>query len=552
MDSQHTGTLSHVDTWRLVFGANKLSVLTPEMQIRGISKVIEHEAYYNEKLSNDVALLALDRPITYNNYIQPACLPQKTVDIKRMTDCFIAGWGLLEQNAYESSDTLQEARVQQISTKLCNSTFWYNGLVGIYNLCAGNEKGGVDACQGDSGGPLVCKEPKNKVFSLVGVTSWGSGCGEAQSPGLYSSTQYFLKWILDKIEPRPMTTMHIGFMSMNFESSLQLSSLHAVLIPMINVYSLEDCGKRPLVAEFGSSRIVGGVDSQPGAWPWLVSIQVPTRTGHRHSCGGTLLNKLWVLTAAHCFKSSKRSAPNWKIILGGHQLSAVSQDAQIRSIKSYVEHENYDPRIEANDVALIELNSSVKYNDHVQPACLPTATMNITVFHPCYISGWGVMAEKSAETADILQEAKVNQVDLKRCNSSKWYNGRIWKYNLCAGYEEGRIDSCQGDSGGPLMCRDEDTYKYYVTGVTSWGSGCAQSQKPGVYTNTQYFLKWIQQKLAAVVPSPIPKEENILPTWKIVPSNRKPQPNPFTKKPVKPTHQPPCHSHPKQITSSKH
>ncbi|XP_077139111.1 acrosin-like [Ranitomeya variabilis] len=325
-----------------------------------------------------------------------------------------------------------------------------------------------------------------------------------------------------------------------------ITCIVTALITVINGYNRENCGVRPLVAAYGGMRIVGGVDAQPGAWPWLVSIQVPSRSGHRHSCGGTLLNHLWVLTAAHCFKANKRSVPKWKIVIGGHQLSEPSEDVQIRSIKLYIEHEDYNPRIEASDIALIELNSTVQYNDYVQPACLPTATMDITTFQPCYIGGWGVMAENSAETADILQEAKVNQVNPQRCNSSHWYNGVIWKYNLCAGYEEGGIDSCQGDSGGPLMCRDEATSKYYVIGVTSWGSGCAQSKKPGVYTNTQYFLEWIHVKLSRTISTiTTPKSETMTSTAVI---KRKNLLNKSRVQELKHnyTGPPPCHTHDKQ------
>nr|XP_033814748.1 acrosin-like [Geotrypetes seraphini] len=195
---------------------------------------------------------------------------------------------------------------------------------------------------------------------------------------------------------------------------------------------------------------------------------------------------------------SFRTIPSWKLVIGAYQLSELNEYVQIRHIKNFIIHESYNPQAEANDIALIQLNTPVKYNNFTQPACLPNSEMLINEFFPCYIGGWGITQANSQEPADVLQEARVNQINMKVCNSSSWYDGAIKAFNLCAGYKEGGIDSCQGDSGGPLMCEDPNTAKYYVIGITSWGRGCASARSPGVYTNTQYFLEWILQKIGAL------------------------------------------------------
>ncbi|XP_063164813.1 acrosin-like [Candoia aspera] len=258
------------------------------------------------------------------------------------------------------------------------------------------------------------------------------------------------------------------------------------------------CGRRPLASSHSSNlRIVGGIDALPGTWPWIVSIQIPTHAGYKHTCGGSLISSRWVVTAAHCFLN-KRFLDNWKLVFGAAQLSRPGPDVQERTIKNLVEHQQYKRKTHFNDVALMELSQPVNCSDYIQPACLPDMDVEVSSLTHCYVSGWGVTdVSKPTVTSDILQEAKVNLIPTTTCNSTAWYNTKIHYNNLCAGHEQGGIDTCQGDSGGPLMCREQRSERFWVVGVTSWGSGCAKAMKPGIYSSTQHFLDWIKDlKLA--------------------------------------------------------
>ncbi|XP_061331944.1 acrosin-like [Pezoporus flaviventris] len=255
------------------------------------------------------------------------------------------------------------------------------------------------------------------------------------------------------------------------------------------------CGIRPMADYYGMSRIVGGVDAQQGAWPWMVSIQVPTANGSLHICGGSLITPHWVLTAAHCFVGQNFTT-DWFVMVGITDLARANSETQKRWIRQVVVHEYYTSISGGFDIALLELDQPVQCGYHVQLACLPDATLRLSQLSECFVSGWGATeARTGASSPSALQEAKVPLINVKLCNSSQWYRGAIKRHNLCAGYPQGGIDTCQGDSGGPLMCREKRANFYWVVGLTSWGRGCARAKKPGVYTSTQHFHDWILYQL---------------------------------------------------------
>lgn len=82
--------------------------------------------------------------------------------------------------------------------------------------------------------------------------------------------------------------------------------------------------------------------------------------------------------------------------MGATDLSQLSSLVQMPTVRKVVLHPNYNPRTEANDIALIKLNSPVTFNNYVQPACLPHVIKDSkTSFSNCFISGWGTTAQNS-------------------------------------------------------------------------------------------------------------------------------------------------------------
>ncbi|XP_073458585.1 transmembrane protease serine 13 [Aquarana catesbeiana] len=245
-----------------------------------------------------------------------------------------------------------------------------------------------------------------------------------------------------------------------------------------------DCGR-----QMTSSRIIGGTSASTGEWPWQVSLQVPNGKRYAHVCGGTLINSNYVLTASHCFGISI-PMEDWRIVAGTNNLN---QARSVSGVSAIIRHENYNADNDDYDMALMKLKNPFTYSATIQPACLPMTNQNFYPNTKCWITGFGKTVAASEETSQQLMKAEVAIISESTCNSVNVYNGHISARMMCAGDLRGGTDSCQGDSGGPLVCLQEN--RWYLAGVTSWGTGCGQPNKPGVYSYVPEFLSWIYNKM---------------------------------------------------------
>jgi len=173
-----------------------------DVPIEGITK---HERYYQDKKHvNDIAILKLKNSVTFTEFIQPICLPiapeMKNIDLENKT-AFATGWGSVGSEPGAPANTkLMQIEIPVTTSEECKRAYANieSAVIDHTVLCAGLSDGQKDTCQGDSGGPLMV--PKENQYYLMGVTSYGPAiCGKPGHPGVYTKVQYFVDWILEKI-----------------------------------------------------------------------------------------------------------------------------------------------------------------------------------------------------------------------------------------------------------------------------------------------------------------------------------------------------------------
>ncbi|XP_068237777.1 trypsin-1-like [Palaemon carinicauda] len=228
--------------------------------------------------------------------------------------------------------------------------------------------------------------------------------------------------------------------------------------------------------------IVGGDEATPGEFPHQISMQIESAFGRFHSCGGSIYNENYIITAAHCSESLPVELV--VVVAGEFDLAVESGDEQVITADALIIHENYDTFTMENDISLIKLSKPLVMNEMVKAIELPAQLELVEAGTLCTTTGWGD-TEEGGSSPDKLRKVDLPVVSDDSCRGS-YSVDEIADSMLCAGYPEGGKDTCQGDSGGPFVCGGK------LHGIVSWGYGCARPNKPGVYTEVAYFRDWVE------------------------------------------------------------
>ncbi|GJQ80504.1 hypothetical protein Trydic_g12396 [Trypoxylus dichotomus] len=250
-----------------------------------------------------------------------------------------------------------------------------------------------------------------------------------------------------------------------------------VLVPFLAAYTVVLATKSLLgqgIHHAGSSRILDGKIAAPGAHPFMVSLRAYP---NQHFCAGTIVNNLWILTAAHCMIS--RTIGGVFAVVGTNTLNHGGFAEEVRRVVIYPGYTGSP----INNLAMVQLESTLSYSATIAQVALDItlskSIINVTVI------GWGYTSN-DGPMSNYLREQSTETISQAAC--SQYWPRRITANHICTKFEDWK-GACEGDSGGPLI----HTNSKKQVGVMSFYSrkGCGVVSPP-VFTRVSPYISWIQ------------------------------------------------------------
>uniref|UniRef100_A0AB38ZEB5 Venom S1 protease with CUB domain 5 n=1 Tax=Ectomocoris sp. TaxID=3104572 RepID=A0AB38ZEB5_9HEMI len=240
-------------------------------------------------------------------------------------------------------------------------------------------------------------------------------------------------------------------------------------------------------------RIFGGREAQPYEYPWLVGL-VTGEQRRMPMCGGSIITKYHVLTAAHCVhegKSGQLRSDTFSVIIGEKDLEVESEANQLIKVKQVIMYKNYSDYIKDFDIAILHLENKIQFSQLVGPVCLPNGLLDVRD-QWLKVMGWGIV-NSEGYSSTIPKVTYVKAMDINICNAMYLFQKRTEdSFHVCT-WAKGTA-SCNGDSGGPLVWLDPETNRYTESALVSHALGCG-SVIPSVNTDVSYFIEWIRTEV---------------------------------------------------------
>uniref|UniRef100_A0A182N384 Peptidase S1 domain-containing protein n=1 Tax=Anopheles dirus TaxID=7168 RepID=A0A182N384_9DIPT len=406
-----------------------------------VKDIILHDRYDQPKYANDIAILKLHREINFINYIKPVCVPsedRKNVNIMKMRQ-FVGNSSKFFMLDDEEFQTCIEAHSKSGITLPTDGQYF----------CVKVDNAWYD-------------EDMNRPAEVLRYEGSTADNGPAYLYGLQSGRF-------------PVTE------NPHYEAVLNVSS--------------QRCGMRKV---HHTNLILNGKQVPAGKWPWHAAI------AHRSMvvCGGSIIDKLTILTAAHCLYTqgpSKSVIAPYIVFVHVGKTQEFASDAHTRTYdpEYFVIHPNYQPDEVHDDIALIKLKSMIEMGNFVQPVCLwPTKpTLQNVDGKIGSVVGFGLRNDN--ELSKYLLEADVPVVDLVMCLESNrgTFGQTLSTKVLCAGARNG-TGPCNGDSGGGLFLEMDNVW--YIRGIVSFtptllNNNHCDPNEYIIYTDVSKYIEWINE-----------------------------------------------------------